>query len=343
MTAIEETSRTQMAAQMNAMVYTRYGGPEVLHLEEVARPTPADGEVLVQVHASSANPADWHIMRGEPFLARLQMGLRRPKLAILGGDVAGRVESVGRGVTRFQPGDEVFGDLFGGQQFGGFAEYAVTSEASLVPKPSNVSFEEAAAVPLAGLTALQAVRERGAVQPGQRVLINGAAGGVGTFAVQLAKHFGAEVTGVCSTRNLELVRSIGAEHVIDYTEEDFTRDGQRYDVIVDAVGNRSASDYKRALGPGGICTIVGYTNVGRLFRHILLGPLSSLIGSRRIGLMGTVKPNAADLEFMRERLAAGDVVPVIDRSYPLNELPEAIGYLEEGHARGKVVIAVRAG
>lgn len=328
------------ADQMQAIVQRRYGGPEALRLETVARPTVSADGVLVRVRASSANPADWHIMRGEPFIARLSSGLRTPKIATLGGDVAGVVEAVGDGVTRFQPGDEVLGDLFGGLGFGGFAEYVATKEHALVSKPDNVSFEEAAATPLAGVTALQGVRDHAQVQAGQRVLVNGASGGVGTFAVQIAKHLGAEVTGVCSTGNVELVRSIGADAVIDYTQQDFSRDGQQYDAIIDNVGNRSIADYKRALAPGGIGIIIGFTTLRRLFGHALFGALSGRAGKPKVRLMGTAQSNPEDLALLGEWLATGAIVPVIDRTYPLAETAEAIRYLEAGHARGKVVITV---
>jgi NADPH:quinone reductase-like Zn-dependent oxidoreductase len=320
---------------MKAIVHTEYGSPDVLHLKEVEKPTPTDNQVLIKVHAASANPLDWHLMRGEPFLARMGEGLRKPKNPKPGADVAGRVEAVGRNVTRFQPGDEVFGC-----GSGAFAEYMVISGNTIALKPSNLSFEQAAAVPVAAVTALRGLRDKAHIQAGQKVLVNGAAGGVGTFAVQLAKSFGAEVTGVCSTRNLDMVRSIGADHVIDYTREDFTKIGQRYDLIYDAVGNRSVFAYRRALKPHGICTIAGFTTLPRLFEHIILGAFVSKTGDRKIGLMGLANPNHQDLVFMKELLETGKVVPVIDRCYPLSEVPAAIRYLEEMHARGKVVIAV---
>jgi NADPH:quinone reductase-like Zn-dependent oxidoreductase len=322
---------------MKAVVYTQYGSPDVLKLQEVEKPAPKDNEVLVKIHTASANPADWHLMRGEPFIARLSAGLFKPKNTILGIDIAGRVEAVGKNVSEFQPGDEVFGDCGWG---GGFAEHVSVSETNLVPKPANISFEAAAAVPVAALTALQGMRDKGHIQPGQKVLINGASGGVGTFAVQIAKSIGTEVTGVCSTRNLDMVRSIGADYVIDYTREDFTRNGQRYDLIFDAVGNRSVSDYRRALNPHGICAVAGFTTLSRLFQHILLGSLVSMTGSQKIGLMETAHANKKDLTVLKELLETGKVVPVIDRCYPLREIAEAIRYLETGHARGKVIITV---
>jgi NADPH:quinone reductase-like Zn-dependent oxidoreductase len=322
---------------MKAMVYTEYGSPEVLQLKEVEKPAPKDDEVLVKIQAASANPADWHMLRGEPFLTRLNAGLFKPKNSILGIDIAGQIEAAGKSVTEFQPGDEVFGDCGWG---GGFAEYVCVTEKHLVLKPAHITFEEAATVSVAATTALQGLRDKGQVQPGQKVLINGASGGVGTFAVQIAKSFGVEVTGVCSTRNLDMVRSIGAGQVIDYTQEDFTQTGQRYDLIIDNVGNRSVSDLKRALNPEGICVITGFSSLALLFQAMFLGPLISMAGSKKIGLMGIANPNKKDLGFLKELLEAGQVVPVIDRCYPLSQVPEAIRYLEKGHARGKVVITV---
>jgi NADPH:quinone reductase-like Zn-dependent oxidoreductase len=317
---------------MKAIIYTEYGSPDVLQLMEVEKPSPKDNEVLVKIYASSANPADWHLMRAEPFLARLENGLLKPKNTKLGADVAGRVEAVGRNVIQFKLGDEVFGEM-PLNELGAFAEYVCANEDALALKPARLTFEQAAAVPLAAFTALQGLRNKGHIQLGQKVLINGAAGGVGTFAVQIAKSFGTEVTGVCSTRNLDMVRSIGADHVIDYTKEDFTRTGERYDLIFDAVGNRSVADYKRALSPNGICAVAGFTNLSRLFQVMLLG-------GKKIGMMETAKGNKKDLLFLKELLEAGKIVPVLDRSYPLSEVPEAIRYLETGHAQGKVVITV---
>ena len=324
---------------MKAIVYTEYGSPDVLQLQEVEKSTPKDAEVLVKVHAASANPADWHTMRATPFLARLVNGFFSPKNPRLGADVAGRVEAVGSGVTQLKVGDEVFGCL-SLNAMGSFAEYVCAREAALVLKPANVTFEQAAAVPLAALTALQGLRNQGQIQAGQKVLVNGASGGVGTFAVQIAKSFGAEVTGVCSTWNLDMVRSIGADQVIDYTREDFTRNGQQYDLIYCAVGNRSITDYQRALKPQGVCVIAGFTNLRLLFEHMILAPRRSKAGGKRVGLMPTMSPNQKDLAFLKELLETGKIVPVIDKSYPLNETPEAIRYLETGHAKGKVVITV---
>jgi NADPH:quinone reductase-like Zn-dependent oxidoreductase len=320
---------------MKAIVYTQYGSPDVLQLKEVEKPVPKDGEILVKIQAASANPLDWHLMRGAPFLARIAGGLRKPKDPRLGADFAGRVESVGNNVTQFQPGDEVFG-----AGTGSFAEYASVPENTVALKPTKSSFEEAAAIPVAAITALQGLRDKGQIHSGQKVLVNGASGGVGTFAVQIAKAFGTEVTGVCSTLNVDLVRSIGADHVIDYTQEDFTQNGQHYDLIYDAVGNRSVSDYKRALNPNGTCVIAGFQNLSRLFEHMVLGPLRSKTGNKKVGLMGIAKMNQKDLVYVKELLEAGKVVPVIERRYPLRETAQAIRYLEEGHARGKVVITV---
>ena len=319
------------------MVYTEYGPPEVLQLKEVEKPTAKADEVLVKVQAVSVNPFEWHHLRGTPFPLRLSSGLLKPKHKILGLDIAGRVEAVGSNVKQFQPGDEVFGV----SDFGALAEYVSAREAGLVLKPANISFEEAAAAPVVAFSALQGLRDKGQIQPGQKVLINGASGGVGTFAVQIAKSFGAEVTGVCSTRNLDMVRSIGADQVIDYTEEDFTQNGPRYDLIIDNVGNRSVSDLKRALSPQGICVIIGYSSPALLLQHMLLGALTSMTGSKKIGLLGEAKPNKKDLVFTAELLEAGKVVPVIDRCYPLSDTAEAIRYLEAGHARGKVIITVK--
>jgi len=323
---------------MKAIVYTKYGPPEVLELKEVEKPTPKDNEVLVKVHAASVNYADWGLLRGKPFLIRLmEFGPLKPKNKILGADIAGRVEAVDRNVKQFQPGDEVFGDI-SACGWGGFAEYVSVPENALALKPANISFEEAAAVPLAAVTALQGIRDKGQIQPGQKVLINGASGGVGTFAVQIAKSFGAEVTAVCSTRNLDMARSIGADQVIDYTQEDFTQNGQCYDLIIAANGYHSISDYKRALSPEGIYVCTG-GSMAQIFQSMLLGPWMSMTGSKKMGNLAA-KSNKKDLAFMKELLEAGKVVPVIDRHYPLSEVAEALGYLGEGHAQGKVVITM---
>lgn len=328
-----------MSSNMKAIVYTEYGAPDVLQFKDVEKPTPKDDEVLVKIHAASANPADWHTMRAAPFLARLVNGFFKPKNSRLGADVAGRVEAVGSTVTQFQVGDEVFGSM-SLSQLSSFAEYLCAREDALVLKPAGMTFEQAAAVPLAAITALHGLRDKGQVQSGQKVLINGASGGVGTFAVQIAKSFGAEVTGVCSTRNLDMVRAIGADHVIDYTREDFTNNGQQYDLIYCAVGNRSTADYKRALTPQGVCVIAGFTNLRLLFEHMILGPFRSKAGGKRVGQMDTAKVNKPDLAFMKALLETGKVKPVIDRCYPLSETAEALRYLEQGHAQGKVVITV---
>lgn len=322
---------------MKAVVYTKYGSPDVLQLKEVEKPTPKDNEVLIRIHAASANAADWHLLRGDPFLLRLGYGLLKPNNTILGADIAGRVEAVGNNVTQFQPGDEVFGDI-SGCGLGGFAEYVSVPEHAVISKPASMTFEEAAAVPMAAVTALQGLRDKGQIQPGQKVLIHGASGGVGTFAVQIAKAFRAEVTAVCSTRKVDLVRSIGADHVIDYTQEDFTKNGQRYDLILAANGNRSMFAYKRALAPTGRYVVTG-GSMAQLFQAMLLGPLLSTAGRQNMGNV-LARPNQKDLACMKELLEAGKVIPVIDRCYPLSETAEAIRYLEAGHARGKVVITV---
>jgi len=322
---------------MRAITYTEYGPPDVLQFTEVAKPTPKDNEVLIRVRAASVNPLDWHFMRGTPYIVRIQAGLRKPKATRLGVDVAGQVEAVGKNVTHFQSGDEVFGACKGA-----FSEYVCASEGVLVLKPANVTFEQAAAVPVAAFTALQGLRDKGQIQPGQRVLINGASGGVGTFAVQIAKWFGAEVTGVCSTRNVDMVRSIGANHVVDYTQEDFTKSGQRYDLIFDSVGNHSLSDTRHALTPEGTLVLVGGPDKGRWLGP-LTGVLKAVVLSRCVSqklLPFLAHLSKDDLIVMQELLEARKVTPVIDRSYPLSDVPEAIRYLEEGHARGKVVITV---
>ncbi len=321
---------------MKAIVCTKYGPLDALKLEEIQKPAPSDDEVLVKVHAASVNYSNLALVTGKPFLARLWFGLLKPKHKIPGSDIAGRVEAAGRNVKKFQPGDEVFGDL-SDRGRGGFAEYASVPENALTLKPVNMTFEEAAAVPEAALVALQGLRDKGRIQMGQKVLIYGASGGIGTFAVQIAKYFGAEVTGVCSTRNVDMVRSIGADHVIDYTQEDFTRNGQRYDLILATAGYRSIFDYKRALGPKGIYVATG-GSMAQIFQAMLLGPLISMTGSKKMGSM-MVKPNK-DLAFMKELFETGKVKPVIDRRYPLSEVPEALRYYAEGHAKGKVVITV---
>jgi NADPH:quinone reductase-like Zn-dependent oxidoreductase len=327
---------------MKAFVHDRYGSPgEVLELRDVDKPVIEDDEVLVRVHATSVNPADWHFMRGEPRIARVQMGLRKPKETVLGCDLAGLVEAVGNGVTTLQPGDEVFGSSFM-RGWGAFAECVCVPHDVLATKPANLSADHAAVVPVAATTALQGLRDRGRIEPGHKVLIVGASGGVGTFAVQIAKSFGAEVTGVCSTRNVELVRSLGADHVVDYTHEDFAQGGQRYDIIFQVSGTRSPSDCRRALAPKGTLVLISGDSEGhwigpvaRVVKALLLSPFVS-----QKMVTYTVKPNTVDLQFLKELIEAGKVTPVIDRTYSLSQVPDALGYLEEGHARGKVVITV---
>ena len=319
---------------MKAIVYTKYGSPEVLQLKDVEKPTPKEDEVLIEIHAASVNAYDWHFLTADIFLIRLMGGgLLKPKNTRLGADVAGRVEAVGKNVKQFQPDDEVFGMVRGG-----FAEYACALENALTFKPSNLSFEEAAAVPMAAVTALQGLRDEGQIQAGQKVFINGASGGVGTFAVQIAKSFGAEVTAVCSTRNVDQARSLWADHVIDYTKEDFTQSGQQYDLILAANGYHPLSAYKRALTPKGIYVMAG-GSMAQIFQAMLIGSLMSEAGGRKMGGV-SAKRSQKDLAFLKELLEAGKVVPVIDKRYPLSEAAEALRYLGEGHARGKVVITV---
>ena len=322
---------------MKAIVYTKYGPPDVLQLKEVEKPAPRDNEALVKVHAASVNAYDLHLLRADVFLVRLAAGLFKPKNTILGADIAGLVEAVGRNAKQFQPGDEVFGDI-AACGAGGFAEYVCVPENFLALKSTRMTFEEAAAIPMAAVTALQGLRDKGQIQPGQKVLINGASGGVGTFAVQIAKSFGAEVTAVCSTRNLDMARSLGADKVIDYTREDFSQNGQRYDLILAANGYHSIFKYRRALSPKGIYVMAG-GSMAQIFQALLLGPWISMTGSKKMGFL-TTKSNQKDLVFMNELLEAGKVKPVIDRRYPLSEVAEALCYLGEGHARGKVVITV---
>jgi NADPH:quinone reductase-like Zn-dependent oxidoreductase len=323
---------------MKAIVYQEYGSTDVLQLKDIDKPTIGDTDMLVRVGAASLNPYDWHLLTGLPYFARLQFGLRQPKANGLGADLAGQVEAIGSGVTQFRPGDEVFGEVV----TGAFAEYVRVPQKSAAPKPSNLSHEEAAAVPMGGLTALQALRDTGRIQPGQQVLINGSSGGVGTFAVQIAKSFGAEVTGVCSTRNVDLVRSLGADHVIDYTSEDFTKGEQRYDLMLDNVGNHSVSRCRGVLSRTGV-----YVATFGQPEHRWLGPLaqmlrilllSPLVSQKLIPFNAKTVPE--DLDTLRELIEAGKVAPVIDRTYPLSQVPEAMAYLEEGRTRGKVAISV---
>ena len=337
---------------MKAAVYSRYGPPDVFRIRDVEKPVPQNNELLIKVRAASVNPLDGGLMKGKPYSGRIMTGLRRPKDTRPGRDVAGQVEVVGRNVTQFKLGDKVFGVCISKPQDSGagvwihcqgaFAEYACAPESTLVLKPDNVTFEQAASAPLAALTALQGLRDKGQIQPGLKVLINGAAGGVGTFAVQIAKSFGAEVTGVCSTRNLDLVRSIGADHAIDYTQEDFTKSGQRYDLIFDCIVNHSLSACRRVLNPQGI--YVGVGGSGSRWMIGLLAPLikalvmSPFVSQKLVSVMA--EPSQADLTIIRDLMAAGKVTPVIDRCYSLNEVAEAIRYLEGKHARGKVVITL---
>jgi len=315
---------------MKAFIREKYGSPEMLRMAEVEKPAPDADEALVKVLAVSVNPADWRSMRAKPFFSRATLGLLRPKHRILGGDIAGRVEAVGSGVTQFKPGDEVYANLLD-HGSGGFAEYVSVPVDVMSLKPANLSYEEAAAVPMAGVTALQGLRYHGEIQPGQQVLINGASGGIGTFAVQIAKSYGSAVTGVTSTRNLDLVGSLGADHVVDYTTSDFVRSG-RYDLIVDTIGNRSVRELRGALAEGGKAAVVGFTSVAKLMGVSLRGGKYVAIVSAHV--------TTEDLEFLSKLIEAGKVRPQIDRHYPFAEIPDAIRYLEQGHARGKVVVGV---
>ena len=323
---------------MKAIILTHYGSPDVLQFTEVEKPLPDDHRILVKVHAASVNALDWHLMRGKPMLVRISgNGLRKPKDQRMGVDLAGRVEAIGSKVTQFQVGDEVFG-----RGFGTFAEYTCPRDTTVVLKPPALTFEAAAAVPVAALTALQGLRDPGQIQAGQHVLIQGASGGVGTFAVQIAKAYGAEVTAVCSTKNMDMMRSIGADHVMDYTQTDFTRAQQRYDLILAVNGYHPIFAYRRALSPTGRCVIVGASSDHlnqSLVQGMIVGPIISRTGKRKIS-MQMEKLTQADLVFVKDLLEAGKIAPVIDRRYPLRETPEAIRYLEEGHARGKVVITM---
>ena len=323
---------------MEAIVYTKYGSPDVLELKEVEKPTSKDNEVLIKVHAVSINSRDWRRMRANPFFIRLMAGgFLKPKNTILGSDMAGRVEAVGSNVKQFLPGDEVFGVL---SRYGGstFAEYVCAGENEIALKPANLTFEQAAAVPLAAMTALQGLRDKGKIQPGQKVLIQGASGGVGAFAVQIAKSFGAEVTGVCSTRNLEMVRSLGADHVIDYTKEDFTQNGQQYDLILAVNGYHPISDYLHALKPEGTYVVAG-GSMFQLFQAASNGKRISKTGGRETYVV-SLEHNKKDLIFIKELLESGKIMPVIDRCYPLSKTPEAFWYFEKVHPKGKVVISV---
>ncbi len=322
---------------MKAIVYEQYGSPDVLQLKEVEKPTPKDDEVLIKVYAAAANAADKYLLAGKPIVARFEFGLFKPKKNILGADVAGKVEAIGKNVKRFQVDDEIFGDL-SACGFGGFAEYVCASEDTLVLKPETLSFEDAAAIPMSAVTALQALRDQGQIQAGQKVLIYGASGGVGTFAVQIAKSFGAEVTAVCSTGKIDMVRSLGADHVIDYTKEDFSQNRERYDLILAANGDHSIFKYKGLLSPQGTYVVSG-GSMTQIFQAMLLGPLISKFGSHNMRNVLAV-PKANDLAFVKELIESGKVVPVIDKRYPLSQVPDALRYLGEGHAKGKIIITV---
>lgn len=324
---------------MKAIVCTKYGSPDVLQLQEVAKPAPQDEEVLIKIHAASINSRDWRRMRANPFFIRLMAGgLLKPKNPILGADVAGRVEAIGSNVKQFKPGDEVFGYLPSATGRGTFAEYVCANENAITLKPANLTFEQVAAVPVAAMTALQGLRDKGNIQPGQKVLINGASGGVGTFAVQIAKAFGAEVTGVCSTRNLEMVRSLGADHAIDYTKEDFTQNGQQYDLILAVNGYHPISDYLHALKPEGTYVVAG-GSMAQLFQAASNGKRISKTGGQKIYVV-SLEHNKKDLIFIKELLESGKIMPVIDGCYPLSKTPEAFWYFEKVHPKGKVVISV---
>lgn len=320
---------------MKAMVRHSYGSPDVLRLEEVERPAPGDGEVLVRVRAASVNAIDWRLLRADPPFIRLFGGLLRPRHEILGADIAGRVEAVGDGVARLRPGQDVFGDL-ARHGFGAFAEYAVAPEEALAHRPEGTTWEEAAAAPLAGVTALQGLRDRGGIRSGMEVLVNGASGGVGTFAVQIARAFGAEVTGVCSAAKADLVRSIGAEHVIDYTREDYARSGRHWDLILDCAAHRPPSEVRRVLSPEGTYVLVGGSTL-RMAQTAVLGPWSALTGGPEMKLMVT-RTAREDLDLLGDLIASGKVAPVIDRRYELGEVPAALRHVEEGRVRGKVVV-----
>jgi NADPH:quinone reductase-like Zn-dependent oxidoreductase len=326
---------------MKAVVYANYGSPDVLEIRDIKKPVPNDDQMLIKVRAASINPLDWHFIEGTPYIMRMGVGLRKPKDPRLGVDMSGQVEAVGKNVTLFKPGDEVFG-----ARNGAFAEYVCArADRAIVLKPANMTFEQAASVPIAAVTALQGLRDKGKIQPGQKVLINGASGGVGTFAVQIAKSFGAEVTGVCSGKNVDLVRSLGADHVIDYTKEDFTKGEQRYDLILDNVGNQPLSGFRHTLQPKGICVMIGGGGpndggligpMGRPVQAMLMSPFVS----QKMGMF-MAELNKSDLTILADMMQSGKVTPVIDRTYPLSQIADAIRYLEQGHAHGKVVITMQ--
>lgn len=324
--------------KLKAIIYTQYGSPDVLQYTAIEKPTPKDDEILIKVHAASISPLDWRLVAATPFLARLENGLTRPKNPLLGADIAGRVEAVGNKITKFKVGDAVFGEKFK-TGLGGLAEYVCGTEDSFVLKPSNISFDQASTVPVSGMTALQSLRDHGKIQAGQNVLINGASGGVGTFAVQIAKAFGAHVTGVSSTRNLELVQSLGADQVIDYTKSNFTTMPKQYDLIIDTVGNHSISALKRVLKPQGITSIIGFSSFSGLLTHAITGAILSS-KEQKLGLLGTFKPNVADLQTLQRYLENGQIIPVIDKVYPLSDTAEAMRHVMTGRVSGKVVITI---
>ena len=320
---------------MKAIVRYEYGSPDVIQIVETGKPTPKEDEVLVKVSAASINSYDWRFVRAVPFLVRTSVGLFKPQDPSLGADLAGTVEAVGSNVTMFKPGDEVFGEV----GTGSYAEYVCVKEKALAHKPANIPFEEAAAAPMAALTALQGLRDTGKIKAGQKVLINGASGGVGTFAVMIAKYYGAEVTGVCRTRNMNMVRSIGADHVIDYTKDDFTKNGKQYDLIYDVAANRSVFDYKRALAPTGKFVMAGVSTKPHMLHIVSLGSLIASKG-QQIGMMGTASVDSADLAFIAELIGSRKVIPVVEKTFPLNEAPRAFHQYEKEHARGKLVFTV---
>jgi NADPH:quinone reductase-like Zn-dependent oxidoreductase len=324
------------AVPMQAIIYRQYGAPDVLRLETVEKPTPAANELLIKVRDAALNPLDWHYMRGKPYVMRMQSGYGVPKRTRIGVDFSGTVEAVGADVRQFKVGDEIFGTANGA-----LAQYTTTTAVGLALKPANITFAQAASVPIAGITALQGLRDKGHIKAGQKVLINGASGGVGTFAVQIAKSFGAEVTGVCSTRNVDLVRSIGADHVIDYTKEDFTQGSQRYDLIFDTVGNHALLEYRHVLNPHGVFVIIGAPSddswLGPLWSPIKALAISPFVSQTFVMLMADAN-QTQDLDTLRDLMQAGKLAPIIDTQYTLNQTPEAMRYLEQGHARGKVVV-----
>lgn len=323
---------------MKAIVQTEYGSPDVLSLQEVDKPFVTDNSVLVRVRATSVNAGDWHLMRGDPFLTRLMFGgILKPKIKILGLDIAGQVEAVGKDVNQFQVGDEVYGDL-SESGFGAFSEYVCATESALAIKPTNISFEQAATVPCAALTALQALRDCGRIQAGQKVLINGASGGVGSFAVQIAKALGADVTAVCSTNKVEMMHTLGADHIIDYTQTDVTKNGQEYDLVIDAAAYRSVFDYRSILKPEGTYVLIG-GSISRLFQVLLFGSVISRIMGRKLKCL-MAKPNRSELVMLKEMIEAGKIVPFIDQTYNLSEVPTAIRQLEQRQVRGKIAISV---